>query len=148
MVDAGGTPPHLRPGADAPENRRHGRRKVAAAVGVELEGHAPLTGRTQDISFGGAFVACDPPPAPPGTTGRLVITPDDAPDEIIVFHCVLVRVAESGAGFRLLETDPLGHERFTELMRQAGDLDPLLEEARVNYGFSVSTPQGLRRALD
>ncbi|MDH5527113.1 MAG: PilZ domain-containing protein [Nitrospirota bacterium] len=148
-IDGGMPPPAPRPpGEDRPENRKHGRRRVAADVGVELDGIPPFSGRSRDLSFGGAFVECDPPPVSAGTPGRLTLTPDDAPDEVITFVCRVMRIADGGIGFRLLETDPAGHERFSDLMRRAGSIDPLLNEIRVSSGFSVSTSQGMRRALD
>ncbi|MDH4230172.1 MAG: PilZ domain-containing protein [Nitrospirota bacterium] len=128
------------------DNRRHTRVRLEARADLELPG-AAISGRVVDLSFGGAFLEAPGTAAQVGDEGRLSVLAEGC-DGPMRFTCRVVRVVPAGLGLRLLQTDPAGHECFAEMVRRAGGTGRLLDEWRVSPGFSISTSEGQKRALD
>ena len=87
--------------AEMMERRQHERQPVSCPVEITIDGDMTIPGEMCDLSLGGLFVRCDPPPAE-GMTCRIEVLLSEAGDRLNVWmEATVARSTDCGAGFQV-----------------------------------------------
>jgi len=131
------------------EQRKHTRLTIDIGADVTLQSREKISGRTKNISFGGAFVLFDKEGA-----AKLESLQEDATDKPCVLHlclgddsdavtievnCMLVRRTATGFAVQFQSTTIEGYWHFKNLMvYNSPEAESLLEELEVHPGLSIN----------
>lgn len=123
------------------ERRKHTRLPLKMKAELIFEDGSTFQGQTSDISFGGAFLCCQPamPSPSQGSNGVLkIIFQSGLSDDVIKIECFHVRSDNKGIAVQFTAIDITAYNTFEKMMiYNAPDPEILSEELDKNPGLLI-----------
>ncbi|WP_018138042.1 MULTISPECIES: PilZ domain-containing protein [unclassified Thioalkalivibrio] len=110
------------------ELREGRRRAIGMTAEVQTRSGAPgyrARGRVRDVSLSGLYLELPISGLSENSRVRLIVSPEEAPDgRTHVWHCIVMRLDENGAGVMFETEDPTNVDGLLDLMRERLGLSP------------------------
>ncbi|MFO7954731.1 PilZ domain-containing protein [Thioalkalivibrio sp.] len=107
------------------EGRRRPVRMTAVVESLSGDSEYRASGRVRDVSLSGLYMELPDSGLSRNTRLRLIVSPEEwGDDRAHVWHCIVMRLDERGAGAMFETEDPSAVDGLLELMRESIGLLP------------------------
>ncbi|WP_026331243.1 PilZ domain-containing protein [Thioalkalivibrio sp. ALMg13-2] len=107
------------------EGRRRAVRMTAVVEGLSGDPEYRTSGRVRDVSLSGLYVELPDSGLSRNTRLRLIVSPEEwGDDRAHVWHCIVMRLDDQGAGAMFEPDHPSAVDGLLDLMRESIGLPP------------------------